>query len=278
MAATSSARQSVTPIRPAPRKTLPWPIEFYRSAVGRKWVMGLTGLMLLGFVIAHLAGNLKAYLGPHDLNEYGEALRDLGGHLVPRTHLLWVMRIGLIGAFALHIHSAYTLKEMSRKASPSADYVTGQKKYAGKQDFVAANFASRTMRWTGPIVLLYLFYHLADLTWGWWLGDDFIRGNPYHNLAESLSSVPVAAIYIVANVALAFHIFHGVWSAMQSIGINNPQINHFRKPISAGIAGLVLVGNLSFPIMVQAGVLDSDNTHEEGAAVTLVLDSQEVAS
>jgi succinate dehydrogenase / fumarate reductase, cytochrome b subunit len=263
MAATSTARSAVKPIRPAPRRALPWPIEFYRSAVGRKWVMGLTGLMLLGFVVFHLLGNLKAYIGPESINEYGETLRDLGGHLVPRTHLLWALRIGLIGAFALHIHSAYTLKEMSRKASTKAGFMAGQKKYAGKQTFVAADFASRTMRWTGPIVLLYLFYHLADLTWGWWLGDDFERGNPYGNLANSLDAWPVAIIYIVANVALSIHIFHGVWSAFQSLGINNPQINKMRKPLSMGLAGLILVGNLSFPIMVQAGVIDADNVNFE---------------
>lgn len=275
MAATSTQR-GVTPIRPAPRKTLPWPVQFYRSAVGRKWVMGLTGLMLIGFVVVHMLGNFKAYIGPEDINEYGEALRDLGGHLVPRTHLLWAMRIGLIGAFALHIHAALSLQRMSRKASPKVS-IDGAKKYEGSQDFIAANFASRTMRWTGPIIILYVFYHLADLTWGWWLGDDFIRGNPYHNLSESLSSLPVAIIYIVANVALAVHIFHGTWSALQSIGINNPRINAVRKPASAGLAALVLVGNLSFPIMVQAGVLDSENATHESAPAALVI-SQEVAS
>ncbi|NOX29350.1 MAG: hypothetical protein GXP35_04785, partial [Actinobacteria bacterium] len=141
MAATSTARSQTAPIRPAPRRALPWPIQFYRSAIGRKWVMAATGLMLVGFVVFHMLGNFKAYLGPASINEYGEALRDLGGHLVPRTHLLWVMRMGLIAAFALHIHSAYTLKEMSRKASDKADYMTGQKKYEAKQSFIAADFA-----------------------------------------------------------------------------------------------------------------------------------------
>ena len=266
MVATSTSRSAVEPIRPTPRRALPWPVQFYRSAVGRKWVMGLTGLMLVGFVVFHLAGNLKAYLGPEEINEYGESLRDLGGHLVPRTHLLWVLRIGLIGAFALHIHSAYTLKEMSRKASPKADYMTGQKKYAGKQRFVAADFASRSMRWTGPIVLLYVIFHLADLTWGW-VDSDWERGNVYANMANSMSSLPIALIYIVANVALAIHVYHGLWSAFQSLGINSPKINGFRRPLSMAVAGLILVGNLSFPIMVQAGVLDADNSPSHAEAV-----------
>ncbi|MCP3934471.1 MAG: succinate dehydrogenase cytochrome b subunit [Actinomycetia bacterium] len=263
----------MTPIRPAPRKTLPWPIQFYRSAVGRKWVMGVTGLMLLGFVVVHMLGNFKAYISPESIDHYGEALRDMGGHLVPRTHLLWAMRLGLIGAFALHIHAALSLTLMSRRSNPQSG-IDGQKKYAGNQDYIAANFASRTMRWTGPIIVLYILFHLADLTWGT-RSDEFVRGEPYHNMVDSMSSLPVAIIYIVANLAVAIHIFHGTWSAMQSIGINNPRINGIRKPVSMGLAALVLVGNLSFPIMVQAGVLDEETSEESAPALVL---SEEVTS
>ena len=121
MAATNTTnRRDVAPLRPIPTHTLPWPIQFYRSAVGKKWVMGLTGLMLLGFVVFHMLGNFKAYLGPEDINLYGESLRDLGGHLVPRTHLLWLMRIGLAAAFVMHIASAYSLKNLGRRASPKS--------------------------------------------------------------------------------------------------------------------------------------------------------------
>lgn len=256
MAATTTSRGGLTPLRPQPKRALPWPIEFYRSAVGKKWVMAVTGLMLLGFVVVHMLGNFKAYLGPEDLNVYGESLRDLGGHLVPRTHLLWLMRIGLAGAFVLHIMSAYSLARLGQKASQKASVVSGQKKYAADQNFVAADFASRTMRWTGPIILLYLFYHLADLTWGWWSWVDYERGYPYENLVSSMENWPVALLYIAANTALAVHIYHGLWSAFQSIGFNNPHINAIRRPISAAVAGAILIGNLSFPIMVQAGVLE----------------------
>jgi len=161
--------------------------------------------------------------------------------------------------FGLHIHSAYSLKERSRKASDRADFVGGEKKYASKRDYVAANYASRTMRWTGPIIALYLFFHLADLTWGWWLGPDYIRGDPYHNVTESLSSLPVAIIYIVANVALAIHIFHGTWSLFQSLGVNNPKFNALRRNLATVISGVILVGNLSFPILTQAGLIDEEN-------------------
>ncbi|NOX31922.1 MAG: hypothetical protein GXP35_18055, partial [Actinobacteria bacterium] len=114
----------------------------------------------------------------------------------------------------------------------------------------------------GPIILLYVFFHLADLTWGW-IDSDWQRGNPYGNLSNSLSTWWIAAIYVVANTALAIHLYHGIWSMFQSLGINNPRINSVRRPLAMSVAGLVLVGNLSFPLMVNLGVLDSDNVVAE---------------
>jgi succinate dehydrogenase / fumarate reductase cytochrome b subunit len=253
--------ERVPPLRRRPRQ-LPWPLNIYQTAIGKKYVMAVTGLALLGFVVVHMIGNLHLYEGPLQVNEYGEALRDLGGHLVPRTLLLWLLRVGLIVFFALHIHSAVTLDRMNTKSNA---------RYRGGRDYIAANFASRTMKWSGPIILLYLLFHLADLTWGWFLGDEYVRGDVYHNVVESMSSLPVALIYIVANVVLAVHIYHGAWSMFQSLGWNTPRFNPMRRGIAVALAGLILVGNLSFPIAVQAGLIDEDNrtseigaTHEEG--------------
>jgi succinate dehydrogenase / fumarate reductase cytochrome b subunit len=260
----------VTPIRKQPKHRLPFPLSLYQSAVGKKWVMALTGIALLGYVLVHMIGNLHIYEGPEQINSYGEALRDLGGDLLPRTLALWLLRVGLITAFVLHIHSAYGLTRMNLAAND---------RYASKRDYVAANFASRTMRWTGVIILLFLFFHLADLTWGWWLGNDYVRGDVYHNVTESLSSIPVAIIYIVANIALAVHIYHGAWSIFQSLGINNPFINKARRPFAAGFATIILIGNLSFPIAAVTGFVNEDNrttpppaeVHTtEGAATTEV--------
>ena len=254
--AQTMTRPGPQPIKKRP-KQLPFPLSLYQTAVGKKWVMAITGIGLLGFVIAHMIGNLHLYEGPVEIHEYAETLRDLGVHVIPRTWLLWAMRLGLIAMFGLHIHSAYSLSVMSAKSSPQVG-PDGSKKYAAGQNYLAANFASRTMRWTGPIILLYLFYHLADLTWGWW-SDDWVRGDPYHNVVNSFSSWPVAILYIVANTALAIHIFHGVFSLFQSLGINNPKYNAARRGLAAGLAGLILVGNLSFPIAVKAGLIDEDN-------------------
>lgn len=249
--------ERVPPLRRRGRR-LPWPLSLYQTAVGKKYVMALTGIGLLGYVVVHMIGNLHLYEGPVQVHEYAEALRDLGGDLVPRTLLLWILRLGLIAMFVLHVHSAYSLTEFSRRSSTDASLISANKKYAGGQSFVAANYASRTMRWTGPIVLLYVLFHLADLTWGWWLGDTYVRGDVYHNVVESMSSIPIAIIYIVANLVLALHIFHGAWSLFQSLGVNNPRYNNARRAFAAGLSGLILAGNLSFPIAVQAGLLDED--------------------
>lgn len=225
-----------------------WLLDVYRSQVGRKWAMALTGIALLGFIVFHLLGNLKVYFGPEEINEYGEALRDLGDHLVPRTHLLWILRFGLIAAFAIHVHAAFSLTIENRRKG-------GEVRYQTQRDYLVANYASRTMIWSGIIVLLFILYHLADLTWGI-TNPDFIRGDIYHNMVASFSRVPVAGLYIVANVALGFHIYHGAWSMFQSIGANNPRFNQWRRWFAQAVAVTIVAGNVLFPIMVLVGVIE----------------------
>lgn len=227
----------------------PWPLELYATAVGKKWVMAVTGILLLGYILAHMLGNLKVYLGPEEINEYGEALRDLGGHLVPRTHLLWILRIGLAAAFALHIHAAYTLTILNRRARPV--------RYDSPREYLVASYASRTMVLTGTIVLLFLVFHLADLTWGVEPAapDEFTRGAVYANMVATFSRWPVSVFYIVANLALGLHIYHGTWSLFQSIGINNPRFNKWRRHLAAGFTIVVIGGNLTFPLAVLSGIV-----------------------
>ena len=186
--------------------------------------MAITGLIGIGFVLVHMIGNLKMYLGvvdgEYDIDVYGEFLRELLVPLLPRTYALWMLRLVLIGALILHLHAAYTLTIINRRARPVG--------YQSKRDYVAADFAARTMRWTGIIVVLFLFFHLADLTWGWF-NPDFVRGEVYRNVDASLSRIPVAILYIVANIALGIHLFHGTWSLFQSMGWNNPRFNPWRR-------------------------------------------------
>lgn len=227
-------------------RAAPWPVQFYGSAVGKKWVMALSGLAMIGFLVGHLVGNLKVYLGAEDLNAYADALRTLLHPIMPNEVVLWIMRIGLIVALIAHVHAAASLTAMNRASRPVG--------YKSPRDYVAANFASRSMRWTGLIVFAYLVFHILDLTLGK-TGYDYVHGDVYHNFVESMSRPLVALVYVIANLAVALHLYHGAWSMFQSMGLNNPRYNVARRVVAGGIATLIGLGNVLFPIMVQAGVI-----------------------
>ena len=247
---------SGTAVKP-PSKKKPFVVDFYSTAVGKKYVMAITGIIGIGFVIGHMIGNLKMYLGVisegderlYDIDIYGEFLRELLVPILPHGIFLWIMRVVLIGAVVLHMHAAYSLTVLNRTARPV--------KYQSARDYQVANFASRTMRWTGIIVVLFILWHLPDLTWRW-ANPDFVKGAVYYNIDTSLSRLPVAILYVVANIALGIHLFHGTWSLFQSMGWSNPRFNMWRRYLATAIATVVVVGNCSFPIAVQAGIIDYD--------------------
>ena len=227
------------------RRVAPWPVSFYRTAVGKKVVMALTGLIGFGYVLLHMLGNLKIYLGESSLNHYGEWLRELGVPALPRGGFLWIGRAVLLIALILHVHAAWSLARTSRAARPS-DYT--------KQDYVVANFASRTMRWGGVIVLLFIVYHLLDLTGGQ-TNPDFVRGEVYGNVVASFERWPVAIFYIVANLALGLHLYHGLWSLFQTLGWSHNRFDPMRRSFAAVFAFVVTAGNVSFPLAVMTGVV-----------------------
>jgi len=239
------ARYAGPPV-PEPRGGGHFLLRFWRSAIGKKWVMAVSGIVLLGYVLAHMIGNLKVFLGRSEINRYADWLRTLGEPAAPRTVVLWIMRVVLISAFVLHIVAAYQLTRMNQRARPV--------KYQSHRDYVAANFASRTMRWTGIIIALFLVFHLLDLTWGS-ANPHFVRGDPYDNLFQSFERVPVAIAYIAAMIALSIHIFHGAWSMFQSLGWNNPRWNSWRRGFAAAFAGVILVGNVSMPLLIVTGAV-----------------------
>jgi succinate dehydrogenase / fumarate reductase cytochrome b subunit len=248
--ATTMERPEPKAVHPRPRRRAPWPVEFYRSAVGKKWVMALTGILLMGFVFFHAFGNLKVYFGAEDMNHYGEFLREILVPLLPRTWFLWLLRGGLIVAFVLHIHAAYALTRMNQRARGGG--------YEQARDFQAANAASRSMRWTGIVIAAFVVFHLFDLTWGT-ANPDFVRGDVYRNFVATFSRTPVAIVYIVANLALAVHLFHGAWSMFQSLGVNNPRWNAWRRGFAIGFAAVVALMNLSFPVAVMTGVVEAED-------------------
>lgn len=228
------------------QRQVPFPLQFWRSAIGKKWAMAVSGIVLLTYVLAHMIGNLKVFLGKHEINTYAAWLRSLGEPALPRTVLLWGLRAGLTAAFVIHIVAAVQLTRMNRRARPE--------RYQSKRNYASASYASRTMRWTGIIVALFVIFHLADLTWGV-ANPHFVRGDPYDNLFYSFHRVPVAVFYIIANIALAFHIFHGAWSMFQSLGLNNPRYNRWKRYFATGFAGLIGVGNVSMPLLITTGLV-----------------------
>jgi succinate dehydrogenase / fumarate reductase, cytochrome b subunit len=224
----------------------PFLVELYRSAVGKKYVMAISGIVLMGYVLAHMLGNLKVYQGQEDFDRYAHFLRELLYPILPESGTLWLMRLALIAATVLHVHAAYALTVMNRRARPDA--------YRSERDYVAADFAARTMRWTGVIVLLFVLYHLADLTFHW-VNPAGEGATPYERLVASFSNPAVAAFYLVSNLALGIHLYHGGWSLFQSMGWNHRRFNHLRRSFATAFAVIVTVGNLSFPIAVQVGIV-----------------------
>ena len=233
------------------RRRRPFFLDLYSTAVGKKYVMAISGLAMIGFVVFHMIGNLKMYFGQADLDHYAEFLKELLYPIAPKGVVLWILRGGLVAMLVLHLHAAWSLTRLNRHARAV--------KYQGPRDYQVANFASRTMRWTGIIVLAYLVWHLLDLTFGTVnaIGTDgeFVRGEVYNNVVRSLDRPLVAAFYVVANILLGIHLFHGAWSFFQSLGWNNPRFNAWRRGFAVGIATVVVVGNVSFPVAVLAGIV-----------------------
>ncbi len=223
-----------------------WIRGFYASQLGKKYVMAISGIILFLYVFAHMLGNLKLFLGPEDLNHYAEWLRSLAEPLLPRTWALWFMRGGLAVAFVAHIVASAQLTLINRRARPVP--------YSSQSDYVAANYASRTMRWTGVILALFVIYHLMHLTWGN-AHPDFVRGDVHHNMVVGFRMPLVVGVYIVANLALGLHLYHGLWSLFQTMGWNNPRLNRMRTRFAQVFAVGITIGNISMPLAVITGLI-----------------------
>jgi succinate dehydrogenase / fumarate reductase cytochrome b subunit len=203
--------------------------------------MGVSGLLLVGFVIAHMAGNLLIFSGPKAINDYGEFLQH-------GTHgLIWFARLGLLAAVGVHIWAAVSLTRLNHAARD-----TGYK--AGRKS-PATTYAARTMRYGGFIILLFIIYHLLHFTFGT-VHPDFVPGDVYNNMVVGFSVPWVSAFYIVAMIALGMHLYHGTWSGLQTLGLAHPQINEGRRKLAAAIAFAIVIGNCSIPIAVLARFLE----------------------
>ncbi|MDP8983380.1 MAG: succinate dehydrogenase cytochrome b subunit [Acidobacteriota bacterium] len=198
--------------------------------------MALSGAALFAFVVAHLIGNLQIFQGPEKLNHYAVFLRSLGAGL-------WIARIGLLIMALLHIWSSIALAKRKLDARPTAY----QRKKA-----VDSSYASRTMYWSGPIILAFVIYHLLDFTFGT-VNPNFHAGDVYSNVIASFRVIPVSAFYILAMILLCLHLYHGLWSMFQSLGMQHPRYTPVLRRCAAVAAILIAAGNISIPVAVLAG-------------------------
>lgn len=216
------------------------PLSLFLSSVGLKALMAVTGLMLVGFLVAHTAGNLQIFAGREVFNAYAAMLQSLGG-------LLWFMRLGLLGAVGLHILAAVKLST-ENMAARNGRYAV--------QKSAATNYAARTMVVSGPILLLFIVYHIAHLTLGTTFGAyEHSPTDAYGNFVHGFSIPVVAWCYVVANLALGLHMFHGVWSMFQTLGINHPSYNFHLKAGAITITMFVIAGNVFMPLAVLSGAV-----------------------
>jgi succinate dehydrogenase / fumarate reductase cytochrome b subunit len=221
-------------------------MALHRSTIGKKIIMAVTGVIGLGFVLVHMYGNLKAFSGRAYFNEYAEGLRTVGAPIFAHLHLLAVARIVLLAAVFAHIWAAYSLTQQARAARPAGYTV---------QKYVQASRASLSMRWGGVAIFIFLIYHLAHFTWGIpGIHNDFLRGDAYHNLVYGLSS-PLVVIYVVGIVALGFHLYHGVWSAFQTLGLSSDNTEMPIRIFSWAFAMLITLGYLTVPAGIWLGII-----------------------
>lgn len=225
--------------------------RFYQSTVGKKIIMAVTGLMLIGFVIGHMAGNLKTFMGFDSegiakLDHYAVFLRQIGEAMLGHGTFLWISRFVLLGAVILHIMSAVQLTLRNKAGRPQA--------YA-KKSYDSATVASRTMSIGGTILLLFIIFHILHFTTGQAHTHGFVEGQVYSNVYNAFQHGPITLIYVVAMCGLFLHLYHGSWSVFQTLGIDSPGWNGMLRCLAKGIAFVVCVGFLSVPLAFYFGML-----------------------
>lgn len=217
-------------------------LSFYQTTIGKKVVMAISGVVLIGFVIGHMAGNLQIFLGKEKLDAYAEFL-----HSMPAV--LWGARVVLLASVFAHFWSAFSLWKLNKAARPQNYKI---------QVSQATTYAARTMRWGGVIVLMFIIYHLLHLTVGAPVaGYEIKHGEVYANVVNGFSNPAISGFYILAQACLGLHLYHGTWSLMQTLGLNHDKYNAMRRKIATGVSLLITVGNISIPVAVLAGLLSN---------------------
>jgi succinate dehydrogenase / fumarate reductase cytochrome b subunit len=208
--------------------------------------MAVSGIIMVLFLIAHMIGNLHVFQGAESFNEYSEWLRDFGEPAFPPRTLLTAIEVVLLVSVVAHMWSAYSLWAQARRARPVA-YVSKKR--------VQQSFASRTLRWGGTIILLFIIWHLLDMTFGA-VNPEGTDSSPYDRLVASFSNIPITLFYVVALVLLGLHLRHGIWSAAQTLGQTNKRRERSVNAIAIAFSTLLIAGYLVVPVAVAFGLVD----------------------
>jgi succinate dehydrogenase / fumarate reductase cytochrome b subunit len=211
----------------------------WESSVGKKIIMAVTGIIWVAYLITHLLANLLVFQGPARINAYSAFLHSTGG-------ALWGARLVLIAALVLHVIAAIQLADRRHEARPAG--------YAAGSEPQVSTLASRSIRWGGALILLFLVYHILHFTIGT-AHPTFVEGDPYHNVAAGFQSLPVVVFYLIAMGAVGLHLYHGLWSSGRSLGMSPPSPRPLRRTVALGLALLIWLGFTVIPIAVYAGVV-----------------------
>ena len=226
-------------------------LTLHRTTIGKKVIMAVTGLIGIGFVIGHMYGNLKVFFGAEEFDAYAEGLRELGSPIFTHAEPLWVIRLVLLAAVGLHVWAAWSLYQESRQARP-AKYTV--------QTTLETTWAARYIRVGGAVIFIFIILHLMHFTWGVpGIHPDFIPGEVYHNLVVGFQSyfyLP-AIFYLVAVALLGFHLYHGVWSMFQTLGLNSKSYTHLLRGLALVVALVVSLGFAVVPLGVIFGLVSA---------------------
>jgi len=222
-----------------------------RSTVALKALMALSGLIMIGYLLAHMYGNLKVFAGAAAFNEYAHHLRILGEPLLPHSGALWVFRVVLLGSVFVHMFAAFTLWSRARKARGGVSRYQSTRARAGVQ----RTYASFTLRWGGVIIALFVIYHLMHLTWNI-VTPGGAAAEPFDRVVNGFQIWWVVVTYTVAMIAIGFHLRHGTWSALTTLGLNTSSLARRRLNLLAyAVAGLVTIGFLLPPYAIVFGLV-----------------------
>jgi succinate dehydrogenase / fumarate reductase cytochrome b subunit len=226
--------------------------EFYRSTVGKKVAMATSGLVLVLFVLGHMAGNFKLFAGidpatgDYKIDDYGRFLRSMGAEMLGHSGVLWLVRFVLLVCVVIHAASGIQLAILNRRAKP--------KGYA-QTNYRSANAASRTMLYGGLFLIVFITFHILHFTTGTVHNRGFVEGEVYHNVWSGFQDPRVVGLYVVSLALLALHLYHGTWSMFQTLGVDAPRWNKGLRCAAKVVAVAVFIGFSSVPLSIASGFL-----------------------